>query len=91
MDVVFFVVELLHSQLWIVTSYFVDFVLEVGSKTFVNYLSSVFGTQDDMVVATVDRVGIMNVFHVSILPRRGGGGVGRLHPASLRSGIFKRC
>ena len=91
MDVVFFVVELLHSQLWIVMGYFVDFVLEIGSKTFVNHLSSVFGTQDDMVVATVDRVGIVNIFHVSILSRRDGGGVGRLHPTSLRSGIFKRC
>jgi hypothetical protein len=47
----------------------VDFVLEIGSKTFVNHLSSVFGTQDYMVIATVNRVGIVDVFHASILSR----------------------
>ena len=69
MNVVFFVVEFLHSQLWVVAGYFVDFVLEVGSKTFVNYFSSVLGTDDDMVVTEVDRVGIVYVFHASILSR----------------------
>ena len=69
MDMIFFVVELLDSYLWVVFRHFVGFVLEIGSKASLDDLSSVFGTQDDMVVAAVYAVGIVDVFHAPILSR----------------------
>ena len=68
-DMVCFVVELLDPQLWVVLRDFVGFVLEVGFKTSLDDLSPVFGTDDNVVIAEVDGVGIVYVVHTSILPR----------------------
>ena len=69
MDVIFFVVKLLDSYLWIVSAYFVGFVLEIGSKTLVDDFSSVFSTEDNMIVTAVYGVGIVYVSHTPILSR----------------------
>ena len=68
-DMVCFVVELLDPQLWVVLRDSVGFVLEVGFKTSLDDLSPVFGTDDNVVIAEVDGVGIVYVVHTSILPR----------------------
>ena len=69
MDVVCLVVELLDPELWVVLRHFIGFVLEVEAETSLDDFSSVLGTDDDMIVAEVDGVGIVYIVHASILSR----------------------
>ncbi len=66
---VFFMIEFLNSQFGIALRHFIGFVLEVGSEIFVYDLSSVFGTDENMIIAEVDGMGIVYVVHAAILSR----------------------
>jgi hypothetical protein len=71
MDMVFFVIELFDSNFGIVLRHLVGLVLEVGAKSLIDDVSSVFGTDDNVKVATVYAVGVMYVFHVSMVTHGG--------------------